>query len=345
MATRLEATCHCGASHHAVNLQPASLPLSIFMCHCDSCRHLTGTLGFPVFMHFSDSYTPSPHLLSSLTSFDFSSNLIVYFCPTCSCIMLVHVRSSNKHGQWTWALASGSVQRITRPGTPASSHLDECIDRIHHEHVIDTLDGGCTNWLAEVNNRATDRWPTNMADKSSSQLPLGWTSPSLRPLSAPRAAPPTIRGYCKCRSVAFSISTPDKTTYKARVSVGAEGRLTTGTEATMRISVPWDRLCLNALLLIPVSAATLDTTSILGRYQSQTSTMWFCKKCGATTFSTNGDSVHEVEVGVGLLDTEDVGARAEAWLDWEPGVQHSDEGKERYTGFVEALQHSVGLNA
>lgn len=82
MASRtLDSTCLCGSTAHKLTLPAGSLPLKHTFCHCNSCRHFTGTLNLTVAV-LPESYSPSTEFSSKLRIYDFSSRIAAYSCPT-----------------------------------------------------------------------------------------------------------------------------------------------------------------------------------------------------------------------------------------------------------------------
>ncbi|KAK3364467.1 Mss4-like protein [Lasiosphaeria hispida] len=129
-------SCLCGAARQTLTLKElrgggGGRPHwpEISLCHCDTCRHLTGML--------CTSYTPisstTPPSLTNLERYSSSALVSRYFCATCGC----HVFRSKGEA---WEVATGVITKspdLDLHGSPAWRHL----------HVNDTKDGGLAKWL------------------------------------------------------------------------------------------------------------------------------------------------------------------------------------------------------
>lgn len=82
-----KASCICGNISHEISIRKADLPLKGYMCHCDSCRHMTGALCLTV-TFLPAYYEPARSLVDKLKGFQFSKRIIQYHCPTCGCQMM-----------------------------------------------------------------------------------------------------------------------------------------------------------------------------------------------------------------------------------------------------------------
>jgi len=76
--TTITARCLCRTNKFSISVPSSELPLTGSICHCDSCRHLTGCLFFAA-AKWPSTIPQSPHL----KSFAFSDTLNTYFCDVC----------------------------------------------------------------------------------------------------------------------------------------------------------------------------------------------------------------------------------------------------------------------
>lgn len=83
----LKATCICGESAHEISIRDEDFPLKAYMCHCSSCRHMTGSLCLTV-TFLPAYYRPEQSFVDKLTGFSFSNRITQYFCTKCGCHML-----------------------------------------------------------------------------------------------------------------------------------------------------------------------------------------------------------------------------------------------------------------
>ena len=88
----LKATCLCGSSAHEIAVREEDLPLKAYMCHCDSCRHMTGQLCLTV-TFMPEYYKPDQTLFDNLTGYVFSKRITQYFCTTCGCFMVARCQA------------------------------------------------------------------------------------------------------------------------------------------------------------------------------------------------------------------------------------------------------------
>lgn len=101
MAGRVKVACHCGAASLSVTPKPGEDgSVDISMCHCDSCRHVTGELFV--------SYMPIRGLAASdldgIPEYATADGWTRRFCATCGC-HLFRTRASG--GESEWEVATG----------------------------------------------------------------------------------------------------------------------------------------------------------------------------------------------------------------------------------------------
>ncbi|KAF2487541.1 Mss4-like protein [Neohortaea acidophila] len=195
------ARCLCGVARHQLELAKADLPLRLSICHCHSCRHMTGTLGL-TFIQLAADYAPAPAVLANLTAFPFSKRLTQYFCSTCGTLMLSHYwkDGDDRSKGEQWDAMTGTLEQA-----------DGIFELQSHEFVADTLDGGQADFLPSVNGKAISRW-AGWPGKSE-QLPLYWTSPNRPSIRESRAE--KVHAHCKCGGVQFWIARPSERSEQA----------------------------------------------------------------------------------------------------------------------------------
>ena len=101
--TIITARCLCRANDFSIAVPSSELPLEGSICHCDSCRHLTGCLFFAA-AKWPYTLPQSPHL----KSFSFSDSLNTYFCDICGTQMFSERVKANS-GQQTGATETNIV--------------------------------------------------------------------------------------------------------------------------------------------------------------------------------------------------------------------------------------------
>ncbi|KAK0725774.1 hypothetical protein B0H67DRAFT_140412 [Lasiosphaeris hirsuta] len=182
-------SCLCGAARQPLTLWGsregggrAQWP-AISLCHCDTCRHLTGML--------CTSYTPicppPPPSLANLDKYSSSPLVSRYFCATCGC----HIFRSQGEA---WEVATGVI--TTSPdldlhGSPTTTHL----------HVDDTKDGGLATWLSPTTGAdpplPSPRGDTLPASCHCARISLTITRPSASSAVPHSAFPDLMVPYCR----------------------------------------------------------------------------------------------------------------------------------------------------
>lgn len=223
-----------------------------------------------------------------------------------------------------------------------------------HMWVGDTLDGGISDWLHEL-----DEWPLVRWEKgkgSSERLPPGPITRSREGGRRRWTGDERLQAKCQCGGVEFSISPPNDessnasspwsdllvpyhtappdnpddvkwwlrdegTRYLAGTCACASCRLASGFDIQAWAFIP-------KVNILHVDGRPFDfRTETLEQHESSNSTVReFCRVCGATVFWRREDRAELIDVSVGLLRTES-GVRAEEWLDWCVGrVSFAEEG-------------------
>ncbi|MCJ1367282.1 hypothetical protein MMC16_006414 [Acarospora aff. strigata] len=229
-----------------------------------------------------------------------------------------------------WAVATGVLDRGA-----------ELVKFGSHVWVEDTLDGGLSDWLLEVDKQTILRWKQGY--QTTTYLPWG------DPLRSKRQKPTTTSGKlqatCHCQGVQFHITPPDEnsskasspwsnlltpypsassdnpddvkwwlrdngTKYLAGTCTCKSCRLSSGFDVQTWAFVPRFNLFRSNDLPLNFDIGTLRCyASSPGTFRD------FCRVCGATVFWHSNKRPDLVDVSVGLLNAES-GARAEEWLDW-----------------------------
>lgn len=353
--TAITARCLCGAHVYKAAVSESSLPLKAVACHCDSCRRQTGGL------YFVDTTWP-PCLddprsdggvdVSRLKRYDFSKNIALFSCATCSTLLFC---KGPEHDDPLCVLV-GALDP-TALGTVAYED---------HIFVGDTLDGGAAALLLRNGDgSAIGRWRARRAGESE-KLGADWPAAEGRTSRAPsrpeaKAGPAATRAACVCGGVGFSIrSAADLATggeaearsagrieegtgrYRALICACDQCRLFFSAELTALASVPLshieyasggDQRDGREKMAFPQSVAALKAAvdencsrgshPALGtlRYykSSEKVERYFCGICSASVFYATRDQPDVIQVGVGLLQSPGGGALSESLLAWDYG--------------------------
>ena len=202
--TTITARCLCRANNFSISIPSSELPLTGSICHCDSCRHLTGCFLFAA-AKWPSTLPQSPHL----KSFEFSDSLKTYFCDVCGTQMFSE-RLRSKSGPH----AEGSGATETNIVYVKSGALEKTEGVVRYETQLcigDTKDGGVSDWISEVPGTGMMKRWKGMTEKSE-QVPVGWRvdgpSTTLKSSYSGHKAE-KLHGSCKCGGVSFLITRPD----------------------------------------------------------------------------------------------------------------------------------------
>lgn len=332
----VKASCLCGSNEHSITLPGSDFPLKAYLCHCNSCRHYTGSLCLTAAL-LPCSYEPDQTLLGKLAAFAFSARITTYFCKRCGCQLISRssADANDPHSQVSYDIPSGTLEKV-----------DGTLHWVDHQFVQDTLDGGFADMLLEVNDKRLARRPT-LSDHGE-QLQPYWQS-AARPLPN-MSLNDKLHAHCKCGGVEFWISRPSARSAVAKqvwpqlpnsedfkpVEIPSEPethwlrdkqskflaglcacnscRLATGTEFISWAFVPLVDLSLDVAGKVP-----FPNDCLFGTVKKYTSSpgchRLYCGTCGATCFWDGDDRKFLKDIGVGLLSAPE-GSRAESWLGW-----------------------------
>lgn len=334
----LTARCLCAANTFKSTISKSKLPLPGSICHCTSCRHVSGAL------YTADVRWPEPRAnvdVSKLKSFSFSSNVHLLFCPTCSTPLF-----------WAWP------NDHTRPLGVFTGALEndkhEVVKFLDHSFVGDTLDGGASVWFRHLNPGGVEleRSDVDIDDKTAKKLPREW--PSAADLTGyEEKKEDRIPIRCKCKGVDFVLSRGDYSdipegelpwnidpkTHKlladlcgcdsCRLQGGLDVFNWTFTEmkniSFSNHDKPFPTHMTELKSLINAKEAAVGT---LKYYASSPKVLrFFCGECSACVFFTKEERPTFADVAVGVLDASD-GARAEGLLSWDfgGGVSYREDG-------------------
>lgn len=344
-----ELTCLCGAiSAPGTLLSHPEIPISLEMCHCNTCRWTTGSLGvaFPPL-----KVSPSQNILSKLTTYHSSPKVTRYFCSICGCQCFVH---DDKHNNWY--CLSGIIE--PNPLTKASKTFwpKDTIQISRHDYVLDTIDGGLIPFLLNLNGRVVPTWAAAAKEELPHHGSYDLSHAEILCLSRksinilPRPNDDTfLRAECHCGGVSLLVkranyasnSDPetsaryipsDSTKYLTYLCACRSCRLSTGVSL-----VPWTLIppgnifnandpttigkLNSASMTFGYASSNIDANSGLSlkhHWSSPDVCRSFCGKCGATMLYWNAQRPDEVDLAVGILRSEE-GSMGRRWLDWEWG--------------------------
>ncbi|TEB36105.1 hypothetical protein FA13DRAFT_1762283 [Coprinellus micaceus] len=291
MTTLISARCHCGRNKFKIPFTSSSLPRPSLMCHCDTCRHSTGSIG-----------------LLNLTVYHASANIGRYFCTMCSAHMFFRW---NALGEDRWGIMTGCLEQI-----------DGIVTLKQHEFVGDTLDGGLADHLPCAGVLPSG-WRAEGGVKDPELLPLRCHCKHVHLI--------LTRPMKKVKEndiwVVPGEEASDSIRFMASHCLCNDCRLASGQEITTWLIVS-DENVIDAATNAPVNLQDPEKRpkSLKQYVSSEGHHRESCKTCGATVFwwrHMEGGETPHMDVAAGLIDEEAAGGvRAESWFAWdvrEPG--------------------------
>lgn len=325
MATSV--TCLCGGTALSIQLDPATDHTQLQLCHCNSCRSVTGLLcsSYYLLQH-------EPPALDKLQEYQESPHVSRFFCKTCGAHVIAQVRPSGRY-----LVASGVL--VTEDTPPVHS--------IQHWKSGDTGDGGLSVFLPG--------WPsTDISCRLEAQS--GSPEFSEQGSTAITQKPPEslkslldqnrLQARCHCGGVEFLITPPDasstqawsqwsdlcipyysdhpdldnkadvkwflrkeNTRYLAGTCACASCRLHSGFPIQVWAFIPKSNI-FNA----DGSPLTFGHGKMRQYKSSPGVYREFCGRCGATVFWHNDGRPTLIDVSAGLIRGANV--RSEELLDW-----------------------------
>lgn len=351
----LDLRCRCRACHIEVIVTADSLPLAMDICHCTTCRHLSGQLAMTVGRLPKDAKLQVQSGSSQIRGYRTSINGPQHsFCGQCGTGLY-------EEGGIALSLNTGSLGEIEKGGKPV-------LKARNHIFVADTNDGGLRDMICSLSS--WEGWQNKSRQLEAGTLYGKVTDQSSRRNDGASQSRDSDRleCYCQCKGINFHITRPHATSHKAIM------------KEHLDLLVPWyaDRserenydnapfwlcgpkqdkylagLCVcsdcrtasgfevQPWAFVPIANIEMPNRGTLVRYQSSDRS-WrdFCGRCGANVFfgMTKTEGVRECwDISVGLMAAN--GARAEEWLEWwTRRVSYEDKAVNK--PFVEVLGRDI----
>lgn len=320
--------CHCNLASYTLSVPSSSLPLGSAICHCSSCRHVTGQL--------AGSFVALPPQVeldvSHLTRYASSEWYTRYFCPRCGADVANYAGGK-------WRLCTGLLDKeVFAKGWLERKQI----------FVEGAGDGGMSVWLPGL-DKMTGGAEGMPPEKGTYFVPRETNGSSKGARGEEK-----VSASCHCRGVQFTLTHPedddlslglytdggkwwlrDSGRHYAAVFDACEScRLTTGFEL-----VTWAHVPRANIRMMDGSPFQLEAGTLMHYDSSPGIQRDFCARCGATVFFRKDSRKPEVwDVAVGLLQAES-GARAEEWLTWDAEVSLGEEAVDR--GLVRMLEDGL----
>lgn len=316
--------CLCGGIALSIELDPSTDHTQLQLCHCHSCRTVTGLLcsSYYLMQH-------RPPALERLCRYRESPYVSRFFCKTCGAHVFARVESSGQY-----LVASGVL--AAEDTSPVKS--------VQHWKISDTGDGGLSMFLPGWPSTDASCRIVSLAEMAGNVSRK--TSPDTNRTSEPKRQN-GLSARCHCGGVEFYITPPeasshqaqspwpdllvpyhsgssenpnndkwwlreDNTKYLAGTCVCNSCRLGSGFPIQNWAFIPKSNIFNADQSPLRFSSGTMCRyNSSPGVYRE------FCSNCGATVFWHCDERPSLIDVSVGLLQSKS--AMAENWLEWVTG--------------------------
>jgi hypothetical protein len=184
------------------------------MCHCNTCRWITGNLlvSCPVL-----TAAPSMDSLARCTKYASSPQFVRYFCSRCGCHCFVQnvspnttTASSTSSGseveEVEWYANAGIIERDPAQVQPDEVWAEDLVTTEEHHYIADTVDGSIVPRLSTLDGVDIPLYMGPPGDQS-----LQTSVDEVLNLGADQYAkstPDYLKAECHCGSISFSIRRP-----------------------------------------------------------------------------------------------------------------------------------------
>ncbi|KAH9483468.1 hypothetical protein JR316_0002936 [Psilocybe cubensis] len=369
--TFINASCHCNLNAFKVPFATSKLPIASELCHCNICRHSTGTMavhtvpidGAPL----SAESKPGELMLvvadlSKLKTYTAQDKITRYFCSVCFTHLFHEIKEATS-GNTLWAVYTGTLERV-----------EGIVNVGHHTFVAETGDGGLADhYLASLGKKL----PRYAQEAGTEEVVHNWRSDTILKKESNTNG---VIAHCHCKNVTVHLvplskedaqdpskwwavppRNPEDPSSHVRFMCGhcfcSSCRRSNGAHISTYILLPMGNVeVLDKITneFVPISLReSIPSTSIgLKRYESSPLVFReYCEKCGANVLYWTIDPKRNhippptdgkpsiINIAVGLIDQEDNGARAEDWVYWAEYVVRPEEAIDK--AGMEAVKEGV----
>ena len=306
--TEIKAACHCGQLSASVEVPTTSLPLDLYLCSCDTCRHHSGHLAItsvalpPNKRNFQVKGTPERYATS-----EGSTGLSRCFCGVCGACVYEDSPDEKRVG-----ICGGALTKADGLVAPKA-----------HIFVADTKDGGLRDWIPHI--PAWEGWPKNEAGEE--LLPAGDFYPRAKMVESNPAE--KLHCSCHCGGVQFDITRPNEESLKIEEQYHPKKRLPLDGKRYLAIIcacnscrqcsgydlAPWAVVPVPNIRKMDGSEMDFKMETLRAYESSEGKTRNFCGRCGAVVFWRGPSRPLMIDVSVGLTEASS-GARGEEWFEW-----------------------------
>ena len=297
----INTSCHCGLFKHSVTLPLTSFPLKSAICHCNTCRHVTGQI-FATFAVIPLPLVTEAQGFDKLVPYSTSPGIFRYFCPKCGASVL-NVEAEE------WEFATGVLDFVTDDGRNGHELLPGGLLNRGVLFTEDSSDGGAVPWINEGKSDGLAGRKTggrNSQDVTDAML-VGMQEYSKQNVKQNGS---NLIGRCHCGDVKLEVLAAEgKERYGAGLCACTSCRKACGFEFTA-----WSKTSKKQIKMS--DGRSLDEgLEHMGAYKTSPEVhRHFCKKCGATV-SYYREGMDTIDIACGLFDAPE-GSRSEQWLEW-----------------------------
>ena len=244
-------------------------------------------------------FPTDPKFFEGLVKYQSTVNLERWFCSRCGASICNYDRSDEE-----WEFCTGVIDAVGETES-GKGCLDGKLNRAY-VWAHDTIDGGGLSWLNEGKADGLEGryWKGRDSDQVTDEMLSEMEKHGKEMAASVRAE--TLKCRCHCGDVSFDISAPkDDGRHAGFLCACTSCRKTCGFEITS-----WTYTTRESLSVKTEDRHLSHFSSSEGRHR------YFCKRCGASVMFAE-DGKPTVAVAIGILDPR-AGARAEAWLEWNP---------------------------
>ncbi|KAI0520992.1 hypothetical protein F5B22DRAFT_33439 [Xylaria bambusicola] len=219
-------SCHCGFARQTVRLrgQSPNAPQEISICHCNACRHNTGSLCV--------SYVEikKPDLIEGLVKYHSETTIFTrFFCGTCGCHIFRRLGSPFDNdgdralpgNDKLWAVATGVIIGLEDNSRESRQGIDERLIRyVGHINTASTKDGGLSPFIqcvgssqevevAEIKPASPRHRHTHTIEQLEGSADHVTVNAPLGDKNQGSEGEATMNAFCHCKSVRFHITRPN----------------------------------------------------------------------------------------------------------------------------------------
>ncbi|KAL8819853.1 MAG: hypothetical protein Q9223_001803 [Gallowayella weberi] len=190
----LNLSCACRRITGSLDISHSSLPLGFELCHCSTCRHVSGQLCISVFTAPRAPNASAPTLRMTKeqpVGYQTSEELIRHFCGHCGASIYLHLPKTGDD-----EIATGILDQA-----------EGILKFKQHIFLGDTQDGGLSSWL---DGPAWTGWGKGPMEEPSEKYSRPTPTAHSQTSKKDGESDDRLRCRCHCRGVEFYITRPNE---------------------------------------------------------------------------------------------------------------------------------------